>query len=473
MKTHAVSQLSDSALLHELEAVVARDRVTTAEMLALIAEVDARKLYLPAAYSSMFAYCVGELRLSDDAAAKRIQVARATRRFPVILGALASGRLHLTGVRLLAPFLTEATAAELLEAAVHLSKAEIEQLIAERFPRPDVAARMFALSPGASEHAPGHVDMHMALGALQAPVSTPLSVCTPREHAPGHVDMHIGPLAQSERSSLKPLAPQTFALRMTIRQSTHDKLRYAQELLSHQVPAGDLAGLLDHLLDVAIPRLEQRKFAATERTRSGERTQKIGRTRPRRATRATRHVPADVRRAVWERDGGQCTFVSGVGRRCAARTRIEFDHIEEVARGGEATVAGMRLRCHAHNQYAAELTFGADFMRHKRTVARERRAAAPAPGAAGAAGRAAANDVVPWLRQLGFSAAEARLGAVRCEHIPDASLEARVRVALSGLRAQAAAPARLHSVTGRSAGAGACSPSIHSGNGVGGLRAPA
>ena len=86
MKTHVVSQLSDSALLHELASVVARDRVTTAEMLALIAEVDARKLYLPAAYPSMFAYCVGELRLSEDAAAKRIQVARAARRFPAILG---------------------------------------------------------------------------------------------------------------------------------------------------------------------------------------------------------------------------------------------------------------------------------------------------------------------------------------------------------------------------------------------------
>ena len=207
--------------------------------------------------------------------------------------------------------------------------------------------------------------------------------------------MHIGPLVQIERSSVKPLAPQTFAVRLTIRQGTHDKLRYAQELLSHQVSAGDLAGLLDQLLDIAIPRLEQRKFAATERPRAN------GRSRPgaRRATPATRHIPADVRRAVWERDQGQCTFVSDTGRRCSARRCIEFDHIQEVARGGEATIAGMRLRCRAHNQYAAELTFGAEFMRHKRVSAAEPRVAAKARASMATAAPAAGASFVPPPRR--------------------------------------------------------------------------
>jgi hypothetical protein len=139
--------------------------------------------------------------------------------------------------------------------------------------------------------------------------------------------------------------------------------------------------------------------------------------------------------------------VSETGRRCPARARLEFDHVQEVARGGEASVAGIRLRCRAHNQYGAERTFGAAFMRHKRRGAVEMRAATKARAAA--QGRAAARarthatveavaaeqskdrDVVPWLRQLGFSAAEARRAAALCEDIPDASLEERVRRALS------------------------------------------
>jgi hypothetical protein len=189
--------------------------------------------------------------------------------------------------------------------------------------------------------------------------------------------------------------------------------------------------------------------------------------------------------------------VSERGQRCAARTRLEFDHIEPMARGGESTVTGLRLRCRAHNQYEAERRFGGEFMRHKRerarrdaARAREMRASemrapgapqereparardaqaspaarvreneahgaqasdpahardahdaaqAPATAPAGAswakaaAERAQEQDVIPWLRALGFRADEARRAAARCAAMPDASLEERVRLALSSL----------------------------------------
>ncbi len=112
----------------------------TADLLADLAEIDARRLYLPAAYPLLFAYCLGELRLSEDAAAKRIQAACTARRFPAISEAVAEGRLHLSGVVLLAPHLTEATEEELLAAASLKSKSEIERLLAERFPRTDMLA---------------------------------------------------------------------------------------------------------------------------------------------------------------------------------------------------------------------------------------------------------------------------------------------------------------------------------------------
>ena len=79
-----------------------------------------------------------------------------------------------------------------------------------------------------------------------------------------------------------------------------------------------------------------------------------------------RYGPAGVRRAVWERDRGQCTFVGSDGKRCQARRFLEFDHIMPVARGGRASVQGMRLRCRAHNQYDADRSFGAHFMAKKR-----------------------------------------------------------------------------------------------------------
>jgi len=211
---------------------------------------------------------------------------------------------------------------------------------------------------------------------------------------------------------MTPIALQRFALHLTIDQRTHDRLRYAQELLSHQVPSGDVVAVLDRALEALILQLEKRRFASTTRPR--------GKRRP---TSSARHIPAHVKRAVWQRDGGQCTFVGESGKRCGSRTMLEFDHVDEVARGGRSTTERMRLRCRAHNQYGAECTFGTEFMNDKRQEARR--------VAAAAATQATDRDVIPWLRQLGFRAGEARRAAALCERIPDAPLEQRVRVALS------------------------------------------
>jgi hypothetical protein len=190
--------------------------------------------------------------------------------------------------------------------------------------------------------------------------------------------------------------------------------------------------VIKRALDALVQKLEQQKFARSARSR------------PMRSAANGRYIPAAIRRAVWERDSGRCTFVGENGKRCASTTRLEFDHIDAVARGGQTTADRMRLRCRAHNQYEAECTFGAGFMREKRKQARLRTDRTRSTGHAEPKARAQAKpgtaaqttsefDVGPWLRQLGFSVGEARRGAALCAHIPDAPLEERVRVALRGL----------------------------------------
>ncbi len=151
---YSLTHVPDSALLHDLRSLLARERATTAELLAQLAEVDARKLYAPAGYPSMFAYCVEELRLSEDVAYKRIQVARTALRFPVIFGAVAEGRLNLSGVALLAPHLGEANADELLAAAAGRTRAGIEEWLAQRFPRSELLPLVMQL-PADAQLAPG------------------------------------------------------------------------------------------------------------------------------------------------------------------------------------------------------------------------------------------------------------------------------------------------------------------------------
>ena len=251
MTTYSLSHLTNDRLSRELAASAAQDRTSTATLLAHIAEFDARRLYLPAAYPSMHAYCVHELHLSEDSAFKRIRAARTAREYPAVFTAIAEGRLHLTAVVLLGPHLTPETADELLAAAAHKSKPEIEQLIAQRFPRQDVPAGVLALSsagPATEQLVPEPVESSvtkLAPEAVRASASRPLAV----------------PVAQ-------PRVP----LQHMVMPGTRDKLRYIGALMSHQVPSGDAAEVLDRTLDMAIRQLEKRKFAATTKPRRKQRT---------------------------------------------------------------------------------------------------------------------------------------------------------------------------------------------------------
>jgi hypothetical protein len=367
MKAYSLSHLDDHVLLHDLRALVAQDRTTTAAMLAHLAEVDTRKLYLPAAYASMYLYCVGELRLSEDAAFKRIRAARAARQCPAIFAAVADGSLNLSAIVMLAPYLTKENASELLSAAARKTRPELELLLANRFPQPDVATQVRAIMPAvvAVTQAPLAAPvMDLSCQLAPGPVVYNPEQAPTREQASGAPGMSFPP-----RPKLTPLAPERFALQVTIGQATHDKLRRAQELLAHSLPSGDVAQVLDRALDELIVVLERRRLAATDRPRA------------RRSAANKRYIPADVKRKVRKRDGDQCTFRSEAGRRCTERRFLEFDHTKPVARGGRSTVGGLRLRCRAHNQHEAERMFGKGFMGEKRQEARRKaaRACEPAP----------------------------------------------------------------------------------------------
>ena len=453
MDKYSLSRFSDQELLRDLDARVGRVLTETARLIACLAEVDARKLYLPAGDDSMFSYCVRRYGFTRETAFKRIRAGRAARQFPVVFEALADGRLSLSAVVLLASHLSAESGNELLAAAMGKSKSEIEQLLAARFPQPDVPPCLQALPArdGQPQLSPGTVGMTTAEHG-----ASPLS--------PGTVE--------APQAKVAPVSAEWFLLQAMIPTSARDKLLYIQALLGHAVPTGDLSEVLERAFDAYITLLEKQKFAATSRPRA------------QRGSQDPRHISAAVKRAVWQRDGGQCGFVGEDGHRCGSRKLLEFDHVDPVARGGEATVDAIRLRCRAHNQYEAECAFGAGFMASKREAAQlaaaeararaetaraiaaeeraraitekrektaaevqaaeARKAEAQAAKARAAAEKDPDRSVIPWLRQLGFRADEARRGAERCESMGDSPLEQRVRVALASLaRPSAHRPARI------------------------------
>jgi len=138
----ALHAIPDDELLRRLGELVSHSRRVEADLVAHIGEVEERRLYAREASPSMFAYCTERLHLSEAEAYRRITVARAARKHDVLLAMLRDGRLHLSGIAKISPHLTGAHRATLLARAAHKTKRQIEVLIAELAPKPDVPATM-------------------------------------------------------------------------------------------------------------------------------------------------------------------------------------------------------------------------------------------------------------------------------------------------------------------------------------------
>src|SRR5207245_793511 len=135
-----------------------------------------RRLYLGAGFSSLFTYCCSVLHLSEPAAYNRIEAARAARRFPVILGMLGEGSLSLATVRLLASHLTAANHQELLAAAAGKSKRDVEELLVQYFPGPDVPSSVRKLPAAKAVPTPSGATLPATSGATLPATSDILAV---------------------------------------------------------------------------------------------------------------------------------------------------------------------------------------------------------------------------------------------------------------------------------------------------------
>jgi hypothetical protein len=206
-------------------------------LIALIGELDTRRLYLGEGYSSLFTYCTQVLHLSEHASYNRIEASRAARRFPVILDLIEAGAMTLTNVRLLAPHLTEANHRDLLERARHKMKRDVELLIATIRPSavPSVVRKL--PTPAAKSETPAQ---QQDVASHDAHVFAP--------------DAQPSPVADTVRAlpaaSVKPLAPERYKIQVTVSRETHDTLRRARDLLRRSIPNGDPAQIITRALEL-------------------------------------------------------------------------------------------------------------------------------------------------------------------------------------------------------------------------------
>jgi hypothetical protein len=322
-----VRRVADDELLSRLERLVKADRAISVKLLVHLGEVETRKLYLERGYSSMYDYCMTALGMSEAETYLRLLAAKTGKRLPLVLDRLAEGGLHLTAIKLLAPLLTQENHVALLDRARGMSKRQLEVLVAELAPKPDVPERLRKLPDargasaaplaasaqapsaalaqaysGAGVHVPaaGGAAMHAAadgeasvrlaadggceiseaiavdgrdwLTAGGLPTAKPgdrsdaLNECGPLAATGALAPAAAAPFAlqsPSARASISPLSPGRFKLELTLGQEAYDQLAQLRELLRHQNPSGEITRIVERALRELLERTLKQRFAQT------------------------------------------------------------------------------------------------------------------------------------------------------------------------------------------------------------------
>src|SRR6478609_1971193 len=265
-------ELGNSELLAGLSELVRQGNELTAQVLAHLVELEERMLHLELGFSSLFAYCVEALGMSEGAAGRRVAAARVCRRFPEAFERVARGDLHLCALCALAPHLTVETASELFETCRGKSRRQIEELLAMRFPRPDVREQIRRVPTRAQVPAVTAQALKRA-AAVEAPAAP-----TPQQNASDLENSRTLPagITAPERSrrtrESEPLSADRFGVHFTADTELRDLIERARALASHRIPNGDLAGLMKLMVASFVRQEEKRRFGIGTRPRRSKET---------------------------------------------------------------------------------------------------------------------------------------------------------------------------------------------------------
>lgn len=331
---------SDHRLADELAEAVRSERQGLVSLLIRLGEFDTRKLSLEYGYSSAYDFCMRKHGYSHSAAGRRVVVAKAARSYRSLLRCIRAGTLHLTGAAMIARHLTQENHRSLIERACGKTEAQIDQLIAMIAPRPAPKDRVRAIRMPAPPQPT----------EPSAPAREPACPSPSLPAVQGPADLFGAALATEQASDPE---PELYEISFPASPETRNLLARAKEVLRHRFPQART----DQVVRLALEKLLAEVDRDLRRPRKRGRPAKPGQAAS--GARRSRHIPEAVKQKSWDRDGGQCSFVSADGTRCAARAWLEFDHETPYALGGDSRdPSRIRPMCFQHNQWLARRAFG-------------------------------------------------------------------------------------------------------------------
>jgi len=420
--TPSLALLEARQLRDALKLLLRTEQAAMADFLIALADFDRRRGWEPLGHASLFAFINSELGLSPAPTYWRSQAARLLQDFPELIEPLRQGRLSLTTMGELSKVLTAENRDAILPRFLGISTRDAKEIVAELQPRPSPPMRTVVTPLAPTRRAEGAGSLFavqswsapVEQGALSGSAASIVRPGEPRPEAQADTDPEslwapktLGPhtthpahptRVEPRRDEVDPLTAELSRLSTTVSRRFLQKLKAARAGLAHALPSATTEQVLEAALDLLLEK-QARARGQVKRPRAIAEKQRPVVEKPRavaeakESPHATHHaaatsdpviptaaplhrrdqpreaIPAAVRRAVWTRDAGRCSWPLDGGGRCGSTHRLELDHIVPWARWGDSTEANLRLTCATHNRLAARQAFG------ERTVHRYARSA--------------------------------------------------------------------------------------------------
>lgn len=315
--------LNDKILLESTKKLSAEERKITADILNHLREIEFRRLHLELGYSSLFEYCLRELKYSESQAYRRVSAMRLIRDLPEIENKIKDGSLTLSNAAKIQTFIKQTKAQN--KVITKIEKQDLIKKIENKSAR-ECDLELLKLSP------------------------EPIIIKTKER------------VISEEYTEYK----------ITIKKDLKSKLDKVKSLLSHQNPNGDLNKLLDILCDMVLKKKDtssRRKASITSQVQSVA-TQSSPKSVPiknqsalgnkpshpvKPLSKNSRYIPSTARHEVYMRDKGCCTYTDPkTHRKCESRHLLQYDHKYPLSLGGETDIKNLRLLCFQHHKYITE-----------------------------------------------------------------------------------------------------------------------
>ena len=293
---------SDDDLTKELRFVTERERRNLAAVLIALGEYGYRRLYREEGYYSLFEYCLRVLKYDESAAYRHITAARVVRQYPDALPLVAAGELTLTSLLILSPVLTSENRARMFKDARGKSRRELETVVAGLCPLPP------------------RMDSVRTLPAPPPAWSLPGSASDRPSQAPEAIPS----IPPREWQAVMPLSLERVRIGFDAAIAMMRLIDRAKQVLRHKYPEGRLEDILHEALQLLLDRKDPQRRLELKSAALLRDSAVPGAPEPRfvRAIKSGRYIPARIKEAVWERDGGRCAWRFDDGTVCGSKDWI-------------------------------------------------------------------------------------------------------------------------------------------------------